>query len=271
MPPIQERNDRLARMTSLSVKSWHSATGFDTRRMRENAVVNMGWGRILFGHTFPTNTALFDVLDQEGAGQRDIAFYLRDPHVLLALGPDKLFLDPSHTYRLWLHDYRPGRRRWPAFTVRRMSTAADAEAVNRIYRSRKMVTAARDFYLARAASRLHTYLVVEDLTDGRIIGTVTGLDHVHAFDDPESGTSLWCLAVDPPANPPGVGEALVRHLAEHYLARGRSYLDLSVMHDNDEAIALYDKLGFQRVPVFCIKRKNQINEPYFTVALPRRG
>ncbi|MBR9986171.1 MAG: ATP-grasp domain-containing protein, partial [Desulfosarcina sp.] len=31
---------------------------------------------------------------------------------------------------------------------------------------------------------------------------------------------------------------------------------------------LYEKLGFQRVPVFCIKRKNQINEPYFTASAP---
>jgi GNAT-family acetyltransferase (TIGR03103 family) len=36
------------------------------------------------------------------------------------------------------------------------------------------------------------------------------------------------------------------------------------MHDNAEAIRLYEKLGFQRVPVFCIKRKNPINEPLFT-------
>ena len=44
--------------------------------------------------------------------------------------------------------------------------------------------------------------------------------------------------------PPGTGEALVRVLAERYVGRGRAYLDLSVMHDNDGAIALYRKLGF---------------------------
>jgi len=40
------------------------------------------------------------------------------------------------------------------------------------------------------------------------------------------------------------------------------------MHDNRDAIALYEKLGFQRVPVFCIKRKKPINEPYFTASAP---
>jgi ribosomal protein S18 acetylase RimI-like enzyme len=57
-----------------------------------------------------------------------------------------------------------------------------------------------------------------------------------------------------------VGHALVRHLVEHFFARGRSYVDLSVMHDNREAIGLYEKLGFRRVPYFTLKRKNTINE-----------
>ena len=41
-------------------------------------------------------------------------------------------------------------------------------------------------------------------------------------------------------------------------------MDLSVAHDNAAAIALYEKLGFQRVPVLAVKRKNAINEPLFT-------
>ena len=193
----------------------------------------MGWGRIIFGHTFQTTGTLFDSICSEGAGKRDMIFYLRDPHVLLSMGPDKLFLDPSHTYRLWFHDYRPARQRWSAFTIRRISSEADADAINRIYRGRKMVSADPGFYLNRNTSRVRTYLVAEDLSSDRIIGTVAGLDHVEAFNDPESGASLWGLAVDPQATAPGVGEALVRHLTEHYLARGRSYIDLSVMHRPD--------------------------------------
>ena len=41
-------------------------------------------------------------------------------------------------------------------------------------------------------------------------------------------------------------------------------MDLSVAHDNAAAIRLYEKLGFRRVPVLAIKRKNAINEPLFT-------
>ncbi len=45
-------------------------------------------------------------------------------------------------------------------------------------------------------------------------------------------------------------------------------MDLSVVHDNTAAIALYEKLGFQRISVLCIKRKNAINEPLFTAITP---
>ena len=109
-----------------------------------------------------------------------------------------------------------------------------------------------------------TYLLAVRDDDGAVVGTVTGVDHELLFSDPEHGASLWALAVDPAAAVPGVGGALSRALAEHFRRLGRSYLDLSVAHDNAAAIALYEKLGFRRVPVLAIKRKNAINEPLFT-------
>ena len=100
--------------------------------------------------------------------------------------------------------------------------------------------------------------------DGTVVGTVTGVDHERLFGDPENGSSLWSLAVDPSAGLPGVGETLTRALAARFRDRGRAYMDLSVAHDNAAAIALYEKLGFRRVPVLAVKRKNAINEPLFT-------
>jgi GNAT-family acetyltransferase (TIGR03103 family) len=117
-------------------------------------------------------------------------------------------------------------------------------------------------------TRTFTYLVAEEVGSGRIVGTVTGVDHKLAFDDPECGTSLWCLAVDAQDAPPGTGEALVRVLVERYVARGRAYLDLSVMHDNAPALALYRKLGFSRISAVCVKRKNPINAPLFAATPP---
>ncbi len=228
-----------------------------------NVTVSCGWGRLIFAHTFPDLADVAQTLREEQPGARDIAFYLRDPHVVLSLAPQELFLDPSHTYRLWMSQYRPSARRPKGFHCRRLQTRGDTEAINRIYAARGMVQVPPSFFWDKRSSRQLRYFVAADATTDRVIGAVTGVDHVEAFDDPERGSSLWCLAVDPQATFPGIGEALVRTLAEHFLARGRAFMDLSVMHDNANAIALYEKLGFQRVPVFTIKAKNPINEKLF--------
>jgi len=231
-------------------------------------IVDCGWGRLIFGHTFETNEGLIGALSEEKDGQRDIAIYIGDPHVLLSMAPQELFLDPSHTYRIYLEQYRPPAARTVPYMVRRLQSLADAEGMNRIYARRQMVATDPHFVWSHRKSRELTFLVAEDLSSGEIIGTVTGVDHRAAFDDPESGSSLWALAVEPQTTHPGVGHALVTHLIEQYVARGLAFMDLSVMHNNKQAIALYEKLGFTRVPVFCVKHKNTINEPLFIAPAP---
>lgn len=228
-----------------------------------NVVVDCGWGRLAFAQTFETAEALVDVLRSEESTKRDIAFYIRDPHVALAAAPQEIFLDPSHTYRLDLATYRARKTPLRGYFVRRLCSEADAKAVNRIYRARGMVPVDPEFFWRQRDSRTLTFLVVEHDETGEILGAVTGVDHARAFNDPAHGSSLWCLAVDPRASQPGIGEALARRLAELFQARGASYLDLSVLHDNQSAIALYEKLGFKRIPVFTLKRKNTINEKLF--------
>jgi GNAT-family acetyltransferase (TIGR03103 family) len=126
-----------------------------------------------------------------------------------------------------------------------------------------MVPPSPEFIWEHRASKVVQYWVAEDEQDGAILGVVAGVDHVEAFGDYERGASLWALSVDVQAPYPGIGEALVRQVAEFYQARGRAFLDLSVMHDNRGAIRLYEKLGFERVPVFALKNKNAYNEPLF--------
>jgi GNAT-family acetyltransferase (TIGR03103 family) len=227
------------------------------------AAIDCGWGRLIFAQTFGDAATLAEALRAEQADRRDIAFYVRDPHVLLAKAPQELFLDPSHTYRLELATYRPARSRRRGFTIRRLTTQADAEAVNVIYDTHSMVPVPPDFFWRHRDARALTVLVAEDLDTGSVIGSVMGVDHRLAFDDPDRGSSLWCLAVSPQAPHAGVGESLVRRLAEHFKGRGAAFMDLSVLHDNDGAIALYEKLGFRRVPLFAVKRKNPINEKLF--------
>ena len=233
---------------------------------KKNVALDCGWGRLLFGQTFEKAPELAKCIRAEGPGRRDIAFYISDPHVLLAAAPQELFLDPSHTYRLNLAGYKPAEEAPGGFYIRRLSSLQDAEEVNRIYASRGMVPVAPDFFWSRRDSGSITYFVAEDEVTGGIVGTITGIDHLAAFGDHEHGSSLWCLAVDPQATQPGIGVALVRRLAEHFRERGTAYLDLSVIHDNEQAIALYEKLGFVRLPTFTIKRKNVINEKLFTEA-----
>ena len=232
-------------------------------QVHKNAIIDCGWGRLLFAQTFDEPAPLVASLCDEEPNRRDIVLYIPDPHVAVSLAPQEVFLDPSHTFRLWLDRYRPTHLRARGFTIRLMNSREDAEAVHQLYIRRHMVPPDTEFLVQHRASRLLTYLLAEDAETGQIIGTVMGVDHKSAFGDPERGASLWALAVDPQASVPGIGQALVRHLAEHYQARGRAYMDLSVMHDNTQAIRLYQKLGFERVPVFALKHKNPWNEPLF--------
>lgn len=153
--------------------------------------------------------------------------------------------------------------------MRTLEARTDADEMNRVYLRCGMVAAPSDVLWDNHRDRNAVdYLVAVSEEDGSVLGTVTGVDHVALFSDPENGSSLWTLAVDPAASVPGVGAALTRALAALYRDRGRAYMDLSVAHDNEAAIALYEKLGFARVPVMAVKRKNAINEPLFTH--PRR-
>ncbi len=264
MSRAHKKELRFRRFNAPSLKNWgEPPRGPDTTQIGKEVVLDCGWGRLIFAHTFKHPLSVAKVLCEEADDKRDIALYLRDPHVVLSQAPQELFLDPSHTYRLWLSEYRPPRTRQPGFSVRRIRRRSDAESINRLYAKRHMVPVKAEFIWEQRAKNTLTYLVAEDRENGDIIGTATGVDHAKAFSDPENGSSLWCLAVDAATVHAGVGVALVNHLADHYQARGRAFMDLSVMHDNEAAIALYEKLGFRRVPVFCIKRKNPVNEKLF--------
>jgi GNAT-family acetyltransferase (TIGR03103 family) len=235
--------------------------------MDKDIELELGWGRLIFGQTFADPDTLAEALRREAPGRRDICIYARESHVVVAKAPTELFIDPSHTYRLRFtpshdDDLAPSPL---GVTVRTLNDPADADAMNRVFVRCGMVPAPVetiwDNHLHASAV---TYLVASRDEDGAVVGTVTGVDHQVLFSDPEHGSSLWTLAVDPAAGLPGMGEALTRAMAEHFRSAGRAYMDLSVGHDNAAAISLYEKLGFRRVPVLAIKRKNAINEPLFS-------
>lgn len=233
--------------------------------MADNVALELGWGRLVFGQTFADPNELADVLRQERSGRRDICIYAREAHVLVAHAPAELFIDPSHTYRLRFADDDVADPPPLGITVRSLRAPDEADEMNRVYVRCNMVPAPVDvIWDNHLNARAVEYLIAVRDDDGSVVGTVTGVDHKLLFSDPENGSSLWTLAVEPTAGLPGIGEALTRALAAVFRERGRSYMDLSVAHDNVAAIGLYEKLGFQRVPVLAVKRKNAINEPLFT-------
>ncbi|WP_027589155.1 N-acetylglutaminylglutamine synthetase [Pseudomonas sp. RL] len=225
-------------------------------------ILQCGWGRLLLGHTFPDAEGLASELLKENPGERDIALYVEAPQQVLSYAPQQLFLDPSDTLRLWFSDYRPARRSFRGFQIRRVQSDADWQAVNRLYQTRSMLTVDPQRLTPRAEGG-PVYWLAEDTDTGQALGTVMGLNHQEVFQDPERGSSLWCLAVDPQCPRPGVGEALVRHLIEHFQSRSLAWMDLSVLHDNQQAKALYAKLGFRNLPTFAVKRRNSINQALY--------
>jgi GNAT-family acetyltransferase (TIGR03103 family) len=233
-----------------------------------NASIDCGWGRLLFGQTFEDPSVLADEMRSEAPDGRDVAIYVSDPHVLLSMAPHELFLDPSHTFRLEHAAYSPSLRGMQGFRVRPIEIPDDVDSVNRIYAARRMVPIRPDFLQTDYESSGIRIFVAEEESTGLVLGSVMAIDHEAALRTGDHGSSFWCLVVDPQARWPGLGESLVRSAIEHLGARGATYTDLTVLHDNEQAISLYEKLGFARVPYFTLKRKNSINERLFTGPAP---
>lgn len=230
--------------------------------MSEQVSLYCGWGRVIFAQTFEAPEKIAAEMVRERPGQRDIAAYVSNPHVVLSYAPQQLFLDPSDMLRLDLAGFEPDTNGTP-IEIRRITREAEAEAINDLYLKRDMVPSDANFIWRQRNSDKLVFLIAVDAQSQDVLGTVTGIDHRAVFDDPDNGSSLWCLAVDPTALLPGIGQALVCALARHFQEAGRAYLDLSVIHSNTQAKALYDKLGFRPVQVFSIKNKNAYNENLF--------
>ncbi len=246
---------------SPSLKSW----GEPADLPKKNVIIECGWGRLLFAHTFADSEKVAQRLREEGDNKRDLALYVREPQVVVANDPQGLFIDPSYTFRLPLDNYKPLKKEKSGFTIRCLDTKTDIESVNRIYQACHMIEIEPNFLKKSYNKRkyLKYWVAVDDDTE-EVIACCMGIDHKIAFDDPENGASLWCLAVNPQSPHPGIGVHMVQHIAEYYIEEVRTCLDLSVMHSKKEAISLYEKIGFVQIPAFCIKNKNTINEKLFT-------
>lgn len=237
---------------------------------KQASVLSVGWGRLLFAHTFPDASSLAQALMDEEFEKRDIAFYVTDPQLVIAEAPQDLFLDPSTTYRLQLDEWTPKGIDRPV-RVTSLQRPEELDEVNQIYLSADMVPVTPERVWQSRDDERYGYRVARPLDSDKILGVALEVDHALCFDDLMNSCSLWALAVDANAELPGVGSALVSDIASRMKDRGRTLLDLSVMQDNEAAIALYESMGFEKVPVLTIKRRNHINEPLFVPHEPCAG
>ena len=79
MKKSQDMRSRLDRSARPSIQGWKQHSHPDFQQMKTNVSIEMGWGRLIFGHTFDTNENLAEAIRAEEENQRDIAFYIRDP------------------------------------------------------------------------------------------------------------------------------------------------------------------------------------------------
>lgn len=226
-------------------------------------VIQCGWGRLLFADTFPDPESVAAAVLEENPDQRDIALYLLDPHLVLNCAPQKIFLDPSNTYRLELSACAGAARPLMGFSIRPLEHKEELDEINRIYTTLGMVPIDKEYVWQNRESDLFTYAVALQSETGKVLGVAMGADHKACGEEMPELCSLWAVAVDPQAALPGIGSGLVRYFIDHYKGLGREHMDVSVVHDNEKALKLYQKLGFKRVHVFAAKCRNRINERLF--------
>ncbi len=134
MTDVDPRQDPAAETTEAITLALHDASPpHMVDAMADDVVLELGWGRLIFGQTFADPERLAEVLRQEGQGRRDICIYAREPHVLVSKAPAELFIDPSHTYRLRFADSQETAPALRGFSVRTLESRVDADEMNRVY------------------------------------------------------------------------------------------------------------------------------------------
>src|SRR4051795_13752430 len=134
------RRTAVASAPAITSRSWKRPSQHQLRGMATDVVLDLGWGRLVFGHTFDDLRGIVDALRAEEGGRRDICIYPRDPQVLVGLAPDELFIDPSYVYRLDLHRYRPRPEVIRDVFVRTVTSGGEMVAISEIYARNGMVT-----------------------------------------------------------------------------------------------------------------------------------
>ena len=256
-----------------SPTTWTRRTAMTTR-MRVGAT--SGVVRIWAGDDWcsvrpsPTPTSSAPPLRAEASGRRDIGMYLDAPHVFVALHPQEFFIDPSFTY--------PSTCGGPGVRPPRspVSGAPGELGSTTARRSTRSICVAgwcppTSTLCGRTANEPHmVYLVATDADTGTVM-TVTGIEQAQLFDDPENGTRLLCLAVDPAVARPGKGNLLVRS-SHRGVCRPRAHADgpVGVARQRGRHRALRADGLYHGSRCSVSSARTPINEPSSPRRWPRR-
>ena len=133
-----------------------------------------------------------EALRQEVPGRRDISHVLSRAPCGAVAGPQELFIDLSHTYRLWQRTPTAGGFRTDS-SVARLRAREDAEAMNRMYAGQDMARCPSSQFIwdNHRTSPVLTYLVAVVRRRGYVIGSVTGVDHARAVLGPRRGLDRY--------------------------------------------------------------------------------
>ena len=216
--------------------------------MADDVVLELGWGRLVFGQTFADLRRARRRAARRGARRAATSASTRATRTCWsAWRPTSCSSTRATPTGCGCTDrdepapasagfsVRPLRRRRRTPTRSTASTCATGWCPRR---SRCMW----DNQRTRTRS---TYLVADATTTGKIVGTVTGVDHARRSATRRTARACGAWPSTRRRARPAPARRWCASLAERYRARGRAYMDLSVMHDNAAAIAPVREAGLR--------------------------
>jgi len=229
--------------------------------MIENAILDCGWGKLLFGETFVETRKTISELKKERKTERNILFYPLDPQLMMTSNAADFFLNPAYVYKLDIKNVVNRKISRATFVVRKAETEKDIEDLNKIYVKMHMLPLRKNWFAQKDKS-INVY-VVENKKTKEIYGGMMLIDHVSAFKDEKKSTSIWSVVITSSAPYSGMGKALMKHGIQESKKRKRERVFLSVVATNIPAQRLYEQLGFVKTPILMVKNKTPINEDLF--------
>ena len=229
--------------------------------MIENAILDCGWGKLLFGETFFETKKTISELKKERKTERNILFYPLDPQLMMTSNSADFFLNPAYVYKLDIKNVLNRKISRATFVVRKAETEKDIEDLNKIYVKMHMLPLRKNWFSKKDESI--TVYVVEDKKTKEIYGGMMLIDHVSAFKDEKKSTSIWSVVITSSAPYSWMGKALMKHGIQESKKRKRERIFLSVVATNIPAQRLYEQLGFVKTPILMVKNKTPINEDLF--------